>query len=127
MSQSSSTPLTKISMPQASGDLWNAGNVMLICREIMLKNKQTVLLLLFTVIFLKELVLELIERPLVYMVYMLLPYLNKQMEQMFQKQAVLINFGLTNTVIYCFFLQQPFHLVMVMEQLYLIQKIYQVK
>jgi len=37
------------------------------------------------------------------MVYMLLPYLNKQMEQMFQKQAVLINFGLTNTVIYCFF------------------------
>jgi len=63
------------------------------------------------------------------MVYrpMLLPYLNKQMEKMFQKQAVLINFGLTNTVIYCFFLQQPFHLVMVMEQLYLIQKIYQVK
>jgi len=45
---------------------------------------------------------------------------------MFQKQALSINFGLTNTVIYCF-LQQPFHLVMVMEQLYLIQKIYQVK
>jgi len=88
----------------------------------MLKNEQTVLLLLFTVIFLKELVLELIERPLVYMVYMLLPYLNKQMEQMFQKQALLINFGLTNTVVYCF-LQQPFHL----EQLYLIEKIYQVK
>jgi len=28
----------KISMPWASGDLWNAGNVLLICREIMLKN-----------------------------------------------------------------------------------------
>jgi len=50
-------------MPQASCDLWNAGNFMLICREIMLKNDQTVLLLLFTVIVVKELVLELIECP----------------------------------------------------------------
>jgi len=50
-------------MPRASGDLWNAGNVLLIGREIMLKNDKTVLLLLFTVIFLKELVLEVIERP----------------------------------------------------------------
>ena len=46
-----STSLTKISMPLASGDLWNAGNIMLICREIVLKNDKTPLLLLFTVIF----------------------------------------------------------------------------
>jgi len=50
-------------MPWASGILWNAGNVVLICREIMLKNNKTVLLLLFTIIFLKKIVLELIERP----------------------------------------------------------------
>jgi len=50
-------------MPRASGDLWNAGNVVLMCMEIMLKNDKTVLLLLFSVIFLKELVLELIECP----------------------------------------------------------------
>jgi len=50
-------------MSQASGDLWNAGNVPLICWETMLKNDKTVLLLLFTVIFLKQLLVELSERP----------------------------------------------------------------
>jgi len=63
MSCSSSPLLTKISVPLASGDLWNTGKVVLICRETMLNNDKTVLLLLFNVIFLKELVLELIERP----------------------------------------------------------------
>jgi len=50
-------------MPRASGDLWNAGNVVLIYTEIMLENDKTLSLLLFTVIFLNELVLELIKRP----------------------------------------------------------------
>ena len=50
-------------MLRASGDLWNTGNVVLMCREIMLKNNKAVKLLLFTVIFLKELVLELTEHP----------------------------------------------------------------
>ena len=62
MSWSSSTPLTKISMPRASGDLWNAGNVVLICREIMLKNDNCFTVNVYCYLFIK-LVLELIECP----------------------------------------------------------------
>jgi len=47
-------------MPQASDDLWN---IVSTCRQIILKNNKNVFLLVVTVVFLKELVLELIERP----------------------------------------------------------------
>ena len=49
---------------------------LLICREIMLKNYKTVLLLLFTVIFLKELVLELIEHPslFIFIIYLFIHF-----------------------------------------------------
>ena len=63
MPWSSSTPLTNIYMLRASGDLWNAGNVVLICREIMLKNDKTFFTIIVYCYLFKKLVLKLIERP----------------------------------------------------------------
>jgi len=54
---------TKISMLQASADLWKDGNAVLNCRETMLKSNITVRIVRLPVLLLGFLVLDFIERP----------------------------------------------------------------